>query len=380
VSRTGDVVVVGAGVIGLAIAFELAERGGAVRVIDRAEPAGAASWAAAGMLAPYTERVRNAALLRLCSASLKEYPAFAARVAAASGVDAHLRLDGVVHAAFEEAQLDALREHARTLANDGVPCELLDRVTLLAAEPWLGASVIGGLRVEDEGCIDNRRLGRALVAACAARGARVERSSVVRVECDRRRALGVRTERGFIPAGAVVNACGAWAADLDGVPERCSPPIVPIKGQMIALGTPIGFVRRSTWIPGAYLVPRDDGRLLIGATVESAGFDERVTAAGVHGLLHAALAAAPALSGFAITESWAGLRPGTPDGLPFLGATPLSGLLLATGHYRNGILMAPATARLIADAVENDVALELEPFALARVGTEEASPGRTTHA
>ncbi len=261
-SRTGDVVVVGAGVIGLSIAFELAERGAAVRVVDRGEPAGAASWAAAGMLAPYTERVRDGALVRLCAASLQEYPAFAARVAEASGIDAHLRLDGVVHAAFDAAQLDALRAHAHALAASGVASEVLDRGTLLAREPWLGASAVGGLQIAGEGCVDNRRLGRALVAACATRGVRVERSSIVRVECDERRVLGVHTQLGFVAAGSVVNACGAWAGELAGVPQRCVPPIAPIKGQMIALAAPIDFVRRSTWIPGAYLVPRDDGRLL----------------------------------------------------------------------------------------------------------------------
>jgi glycine oxidase len=380
VGRTGDVVVVGAGVIGLAIAFELAQRGAAVRVVDRGEPASAASWAAAGMLAPYTERVRDAALVRLCAASLSEYPDFVARVAAAGGVDAHLRLDGVIHAAFDAARFDALREHAQTLERDGVSCELLGRGALLAEEPWLGAPVVGGLKIRGEGCVDNRRLGRALVAACEAGGVRVERSSIVRVECDRRRALGVRTERGFVAAGAVVNACGAWAGTLDGVPAQCAPPVAPIKGQMIALAAPVGFVRRATWVPDAYLVPRGDGRLLIGATVESAGFDERVTAAGVHGLLRAALAAAPSLGTFTITESWAGLRPGTPDGLPFLGPTPIEGLLLAAGHYRNGILMAPATARLIADALEKGAASELKPFGLGRLGTEESRERRITHA
>ncbi len=379
-SRTGDVVVVGAGVIGLSIAFELAERGAAMRVVDRGEAAGAASWAAAGMLAPYTERVRDGELVRLCAASLHEYPAFAARVAEASGIDPHLRLDGVVHAAFDSAQVDALRAHAHALATSGVASEVLDRGTLLAREPWLGASAVGGLQIAGEGCVDNRRLGRALVAACEARGVRVERSSIVRVECDERRVLGVHTQLGFAAAAFVVNACGAWAGELAGVPRRCVPPIAPIKGQMIALAAPINFVRRSTWIPGAYLVPREDGRLLIGATVESAGFDQRVTASGVGELLRAALAAAPSLGDFAITESWAGLRPGTPDGLPFLGRTTTDGLLLATGHYRNGILLAPATARLIADAVEGRDDSALEPFSLARLGTEDASAKRITHA
>jgi glycine oxidase len=381
VSRLGgDVVVVGGGLIGLAIAFELAERGASVRVYDRAEPARAASWAGAGMLAPYTERITNEPLLELCAASLRAYPNFVRRIFAASGIDAQLRLDGVFYAAFDRNDLDVLREQARALAARGVDCEMVDRAGTLAAEPWLGAGLCGSLLKKTEGHVDNRRLGRALTAACAARGAQIERTASIRIECDSRRVLGVKSDRGFVAARAVVNACGAWAGQLPGVPQSSVAPIEPIKGQMVALNVPIGFVRRPTWVPGAYLVPRDDGRLLIGATVEPAGFDERVTAGGVAELLRAALAAAPALSGFSITESWAGLRPGTPDGLPFLGVTPVDGFVLATGHYRNGILLAPESARLISDLVETGAAAALEPFSLARLGTEEAGAKRMTHA
>lgn len=376
----GDVIVVGAGLIGLAIAFELAERGASVHVYDRGEPARAASWAGAGMLAPYTERIADEALLALCASSLHEYPAFVTRVCDASGIDARLRLDGVLYAAFEEEGFDALRRHAHQLQARAVDCEILDRSSSLAAEPWLGPALIGALLKKEEGHVDNRRLGRALTAACEARGVRVERSLSIALECDSRRVLGVRTDRGFVAARVVVNACGAWATQLAGVPRACVPPIEPIKGQMLALSVPVGFVRRATWVPGAYLVPRDDGRLLIGATVESASFDERVTAEGVHELLHAALAAAPALSAFTVTESWAGLRPGTPDGLPFLGPTAIQGLMLATGHYRNGILLAPATARLIAEAIETNDASDLAPFSLGRLGTEAAPWRRMTHA
>ncbi|MGC1380277.1 MAG: FAD-dependent oxidoreductase, partial [Candidatus Baltobacteraceae bacterium] len=211
-------------------------------------------------------------------------------------------------------------------------------------------------------------------------GVRLVHASSIAVECDARRMLGIRTDLGFVPARAVVNACGAWASQLPGVPPSCVPPIEPIKGQMLALAVPREFVPRTTWVPGAYLVPREDGRLLVGATVESAGFDERVTAEGIHELLHAALAAAPSLAGFSVSESWAGLRPGTPDGLPFLGPTPVEGLFLAAGHHRNGILLAPATAHLIADAIEGEAAGELRPFLLARLGTEAAYAGRITQA
>lgn len=376
----GDVVVIGAGLIGLAIGFELAERGASVRIYDCGEPARAASWAGAGILAPYTERLRDEALLALCAASLCEYPAFAQRVRAAGGVNPHLRLDGVVHVAFGGVELERLKHHARALAARDVATELLERSALLAAEPWVGNQVAGGLLIHGEGSVDNRRLGRALVAACTARGVTIEHARALRIQCDARRVLGVQTELGFVGAGVAINACGAWAARLGGLPQSCVPPVEPIKGQMLALAVPPGFVRHTTWFSGAYLVPRDAGRLLVGATEESIGFDERVTAQGTHELLHAVLAAAPSLGAFTVTESWVGLRPGTPDGLPFLGPTPLAGLFLATGHYRNGILLAPATARAVADAVEGKPSTELQPFSIERLHAEESPSSRITHA
>lgn len=376
----GDVVVVGAGLIGLAIAFELAERGAIVRVYDRSEPGRGASWAGAGMLAPYTERVQAGALLTFCARSLGAYPAFVQRVFDASGIDSKLRLDGVLHAAFDETGTDALLRLARDLAAAAVPCETLDRSAMLSEAPWLATSVLGGLFVHGEGHVDNRRLGRALATACAALGVRIERDATVAVECDRRRALGLRTSRGFVPAAVVVNACGAWSARLAGVPESCAVPIEPVKGQMLALAAPVSLVRHATWLPNVYAVPRDDGRLLIGATSESAGYDERVTARGVERLLAAALAAAPSLDGLTLTESWAGLRPATPDGLPFIGPTAIDGYVLATGHYRNGILLAPATARAIADLIEIGASDDVRPFSLARLGTEVESAERITHA
>src|SRR5581483_4734374 len=220
------------------------------------------------------------------------------------------------------------------------------------------------------GHVDNRRLGRALLAACRERGVSMETVATVAVECDARRVLGMRTDVGYTPAGAVVNAAGAWAGHVQGLPAFVLPAIEPRKGQMLALQVPAGFVRRVTWLPGAYVVPRADGRLLVGATDERAGFDERVTAAGMQTILSAALRAAPALGGFSIVETWAGLRPGTADGRPFVGATALQGLFVAAGHYRNGILLAPATARLVCDAIAGAPDARLDAFSLERAKTE----------
>ncbi len=348
-----DVAIVGGGLIGLSLAFELARRGANVRVFERGEAVKAASWAGAGMLAPNSEGEMPPALRAICERSLAMYPQFVDDVRSAGGVDPKLHLDGIVsvyaepddRAAFDAAVLDLQR---RT-----VPFAPLAVRDVRALEPALSAEVKAGLLVHGEGHVDNRRLGRALRAACVARGvAIVENVEHLRVESDARRALGVRSSAGYVPATAIVNAAGAWAGEIPGVPASSTPAMIAVKGQMLALAAPNGLVRHPVYFPGGYVVPRDDGRLLIGATVERAGFDVRTTAHGISSLLTAALRIAPSLRDFAVTETWAGIRPGTADGLPFLGATPLDGYVLATGHYRNGILLAPLTAVLVADAIE----------------------------
>lgn len=368
-----DVAIAGGGIIGLSIAFELATRGASVRVYDSAEPARAASWAAAGMLAPLTERLPDKAMQDLCEASLRRYPAFASAVAAAGGVDPYLSLDGILHTAYDATSLDRLAARGAELQDAGHRATLLDRAQTLHAEPALGKHVRGALLVHGEGQIDNRRLGRALAAACEARGVRIHTGiEHLRVECDARRVLGVRSSAGYDPAGAVVNAAGAWAAQVQGVPQNCVPHVRPVKGQMLAIEIPKGFMRHTTWVPGGYLVPRRDGRLLVGATVEEAGYDARVTSGGVAALLRAALDAAPALGAFSVSETWAGLRPGTPDERPYLCSTPLHNYYLASGHYRNGVLLAPETATLVAGMVER--AADGPPaFALERLSTKARS-------
>lgn len=349
-----DIIVIGGGIIGLSIAFELASRGATVRVLERGEAARSASWAAAGMLAPHTEHIEDELLRTLCIDSFAAYPTFVQRVMEASGIDPFLQLDGILTLAYDEPTRERLAQRAEELARTGVAARFLDRAETLAAEPSLSPHVLGGLLFEDEGHVDNRRLGRALLAASRSVGVGIEeqvRDCVL--ECDARRVLGVRTPHGFTSAQAVVNACGAWADALLGIEPRYAPKVTPIKGQMLALQISPGLVHRVLWVPGAYLVPRADGRLLIGATVENVGFDERVTAQGIRGLLAAALEAVPALRDCTMTETWAGLRPFVADERPVIGASELSGYYRACGHYRNGILLAPITARRIADAIES---------------------------
>jgi glycine oxidase len=347
------IVIVGAGLIGLGIAYELARRGARTRVIDAREPGRAASWAGAGMLAPFTEAPSSSAFSELCAGSLARYPAFVAGLAECGGVDARLSLEGILEAAYDANEERRLREHATALSNRGIAARFVERDELRRLEPALSAAARGACFSQTEGQVDNRRLGRALRAACEALGVRIdENAGDVAVESNSRRVLGVRTREGFASAEIVINAAGAWAGTLPGVPPEAAIPVVPVKGQMLALAMPRNFVRRVLWVPGAYLVPRADGRLLVGATVEDAGFDVRVTARGVRSLLDAALSALPSLAELTVAETWAGLRPGTPDGLPYVGETALGGYYVAAGHYRNGILLTPATAVLMADLLE----------------------------
>lgn len=343
-----DVIVIGAGLIGCGIAYELAKRGAVVTVYDRSEPARAASWAGAGMLAPYSEEIVDPALLALCGASYRMFPAFVAELRERSGVDPKLTVAGTLHAAVDPAEERDLAQRAAAFRAHGATALVLDRAGALAREPMLGHQVRGAVFVANEAHVDNRRLGRALVAACGAAGVRFDAAGEIAIEADTRRVRGIRSQRGFVAAGAVVNAAGAWAGELPGVPPEARVGVRPIAGEMLALAVPQTAFRHLVWSGGTYLVPRDDGRLLIGATVVERGFDVRVTAGGIATLLGGALRVAPALGAFAVVESWAGLRPGSHDGRPYLGATALDGYYVAAGHYRNGILLAPVTAQAVA--------------------------------
>jgi glycine oxidase len=305
------------------------------------------------MLAPFTEEASSPEFERLCADSLRRYPEFVRDLHACGGVDARLALDGLVEVAYDARDEERLRAHAAALCARGVAARWVGREELRRLEPALGAAARGASFSAAEGHVDNRRLGRALRSACSALGVRVdEHAGDIAIETDSRRVLGVRTPQGFAPAGAVINAAGAWAGALAGVPAAARIPVVPVKGQMLALAMPRNLVRHVLWVPGAYLVPRSDGRLLVGATVEDAGFDVRVTAGAMRRLLDAALAALPALAELTVAETWAGLRPATPDGLPYIGEAEVEGYFVAAGHYRNGILLTPATATLVADIVE----------------------------
>lgn len=346
-----DVVVAGGGLIGLAVAWRAARRGLSVRVVDDAPGAGASA-AAAGMLAPVAEAgYREEALLRLGLASLASWPVFAAELEAASGIPVGLRTQGTLVVGFDEddvRELDSLHAFQREL---GLAAERLTPRETRRREPALTPRVRGGLLVGGDHSVDGRRVHEALLAAAGAAGADVVHDRVVEVVVEAGRAAGVRLASGRrVDAGTTVLALGARSGELPGAPRL---PVRPVKGQILRLAGAEGVLQHTVraLVRGrhVYLVPyRGDG-LIVGATVEDRGFDTRVTAGGVHDLLHDAIEVVPEVEELELAETLARWRPGTPDNAPLLGPSSLPGLVLATGHHRNGVLLAPVTAESTAE-------------------------------
>jgi glycine oxidase len=353
-----DVIVIGAGTIGLAIAFELAGRGAAVRVFDKGGATNA-SWASAGILAPYTAPIASPDLAAFCDASHREYPTFIEKLRAQTDIDPCLRLGGNIKVLFDEGNAPMLRARMSELTARGLTARYMDGAQARELEPALASGVVGGTIVAQEGRIDNRLLLAALRAACVSSGvALASEDEIHAVEISGERVRGVRIRYGVAHAPIVINAAGAWSARIRGMSDEARAAIKPVKGQMLALAMPNPLISRAVLFPtrtayDGYVVPRTDGRLVVGATVENADFDTTVTAEGIHTILCAAFDAVPELGALELIETWAGLRPASRDGLPFIGRTTTEGYFLATGHHRYGIMLAPATAALIADTIEH---------------------------
>ncbi|SFL80642.1 glycine oxidase ThiO [Geodermatophilus ruber] len=360
-----DVVIAGGGLIGLSVAWRSAQRGLSVAVVDDA-PGDGASRAAAGMLAPVTEAgYREEALLRLGLASVQRWPAFAEEVERAGGLPVGLRTAGTLVVGFDDddmRELDALHAFQQEL---GLDAERLTPRATRRREPSLTPRVRGGLLVTGDHSVDGRALHAALLAAARDAGVRLVRDRVAAVRVDGGRAAGLELAGGrALEAGAVVLALGAHSAGLPGVPPL---PVRPVKGQILRLagagGLLEGTVRALVRGRHVYLVPYAGDRLVVGATVEDRGFDPTVTAGGVHDLLHDAIDVVPGVSELELAETLARWRPGTPDNAPLLGASSLPGLVLATGHHRNGVLLTPVTAEVVADLLATGTLPELAaPF------------------
>jgi glycine oxidase len=361
-----DVLVVGGGVIGCALARELAGRGIRVAVAERAGIGGEASSAAAGLLTPQAESMTRGALFDAGLASRDLYPEWIERLEEETGEGVGYRRTGALVCALSEEEERRLDGCLAWQSLAGLPVEAYEAAAIPAAlRRHVSARARRALFFPEEAFVHCPRLMAALARSLERRGVGVHTgTTVLALRRDGGRCRGVETTSGFLAADAVVDAAGAWAGLLGGLPREV--PVRPVRGQIVALrceDPPSAIVQTEE----VYLVARSDGKLLAGATVEEAGFRKEVTAAGVAGLLASALRLSPALAGAAFEGAWAGLRPGSPDGLPLLGESGLPGFWLATGHFRNGVLLAPWTARALADRMAGSPVPDLAPFSVERL-------------
>jgi glycine oxidase len=354
--KSWDAIIVGAGIIGLSLALELSKRGLRVLVVEKGEPGREASWAAGGMLVDDADETRPQ-LRELATASARMYPEFVHELQDESGLKIDLRSVGTIVLTRVET-----RQSSTTTEASSLPQPLAELEPALRDE----ASTARFLK---ERCVDPRDLTAAAIAAARHRG--IDFSSgdrVLEVEVANGKACGVRTNKTQFAAGTVVNCAGAWAGQIGPHPF----PTRPVKGQMLCVIMPEKelvrhVVRTSGRTPDVYLIPRSDGRMLIGATAEEAGFDKQTVPETIQTLRRAAIDLVPRLAEARILEDWAGLRPGTPDGLPILGATATPEYFVATGHFRDGILLAPVTAKVMGQVITGEAAeFDLKPFETAR--------------
>lgn len=374
-SRPGNsgprVAIVGAGVCGLAIGWRLAQAGARVEVFERGRAGHGATWASAGMLAAGAEaEPGEERLLEITRWSQGLWPDFTRELEAAAGHSIGYRDEGTLVVAPTRDDAARLRATYDYQTGLGLDLEWLSPAEARRREPFLGTNLAAAVYSAADHQVDNRRLAEALrLAFLAAGGSLYEDTEVAAVETAAGRVTGLELGDRRVAADAVVLAAGAWSAELPGLPEAARPPVRPVKGQALALAMnpEAPLVTHVVWAPGIYLVPRAEGSLILGATVEEKGFDERLTAGGVFALLEAAWRAVPAIEELAIEELWVGFRPTSRDDSPILGPTPVEGLLLATGHHRNGILLAPATAEAVSRSIlTGDLPAPARPFTLAR--------------
>ena len=378
--KTADVIIIGGGVIGFVIARQLAKHGASAVLLERSQPGREASWAAAGMLAPQCENIKHEAFSDLLLKSRELYPDFCEQLKDETGVDVEYRTQGAIMPAFNETEYERLKEDYGWQFHGVLPGQELTSDEVLKLEPNLSPDIRGALYFPWDRQVENRKLSYALSLAAINAGVEivqgVQALSIISRGSNMShgssmsqgsKVTGVRTTGGDFSCETVVNAAGSWANSIGGVAESLRPPVRPVKGQILALDMGSEPLFRHVIYSKRYFVPRLDGQLVVGSTVEDAGYDKRVTAEGVSYLLNGALEMAPVLKNCSLSSTYAGLRPGTPDELPILGATELAGLIMAVGHYRNGILLAPITGELICDLITTgDTSFPLEPFLLSR--------------
>jgi len=368
-----EVCVVGGGVVGLTLARALARRQRRVVLIERGAVGAEASWAAGGMLAPQSEADASDPFFELACASRDAYPAFAETLLAETGIDIELDRTGTLYLAFDEQDEAGIERRYAWQRRAGLAVEYLTATEACALEPQLSTRVRAALRLPRDGQVENRRLLLALKRALEVYGVRVfEQTPTTALRVENGCVVGVETARGFVGADAFVMACGAWASlvPFEFTPARLSdesivPTVEPVRGQMLCFDARPPLTQHVLYSPRGYLVPRRDGRMLAGSTSERAGFTRAVTAAGLQAITTHALEIAPAVAELPLVDAWSGLRPHGANDWPVLGAsTEVPNLFFAVGHYRNGILLAPHTADLLAELiVTHNTPRALAPFA-----------------
>ena len=378
---TFDAAIAGGGIIGTSIALELAEAGLRVVVLDRQEPGREASWAAAGMLSPGPDAPGALPLVPLGKDGLRRYPEFAAHVERLSGQRVPLARNGTIELFFGatgEAERAAMIKQYASL---GLEIEPMSLDAARKFEPTIGAEPGAAAWLPDEATVEPRALVTAVIAACKKRGVEFRSSqAVTSLLHDGSLCTGLIAGPEKITARYVVVAAGGFTAGMETGGEAGAraianfAPTHPVRGQMLALRNPKVHLTRVLRSERAYLVPRLDGRLIAGSTLENVGFDKQVTPEGMHKILDGVRAMVPALVDSEIIETWAGLRPGTPDGLPIIGKTTVEGLIVATGHYRNGVLLAPATAAVVRDLiVKGKTPLNIDAYSPLRFAAQHAA-------
>ena len=369
-----DVLIVGGGVIGLSIARELHKKGlRPITVVDRSAVGNEASWAAAGMLAPNVETDSSEEFHRFGTESLKLYPAFAEELVEETGIDIELDQSGTLYLAFDENERDELRQIYRRQTLRSVPVEHLSGEAIRDLEPLASPHALEGLFYPSDWQVDNRKLMLSLKEFAKINNIRVvENFEVATLVSEGGRITGAADAAGqVVHADVTILATGAWTSLIKIGGAFLPVEVKPIRGQMICFDTGERLLRRVIYSHRGYIVPRADGRVLVGATVEDAGFDKSTTDEGIASLKDAAIEIAPLLRGFGITERWAGLRPLAANGMPVVGEVPgYDNLFVASGHYRNGILLAPKTAEIVTERIVHNVDSDyLRIFSLGRIAT-----------
>ncbi|HEU4389007.1 MAG TPA: glycine oxidase ThiO [Blastocatellia bacterium] len=364
---TYDVIVVGGGIIGCSIAFKLSSQKLSVLLIERGTIGCEASRAAAGMLSPQAEAPSAGPFFDLCLRSRNLYPGFASSVSEASGLDVQYRDEGTLCVVIDDADEHEQRDWARWQFEAGLPIEAVEREALAGLEPALTRSARSAVFIPEDHQIENRLLMDGLSLAVKRSGvATTEGVEVESLVCEKDRVTGVNAGGARYSAHTVVVAAGSWSSRLL-EPNGVNVSVVPARGQMIALKPARALLAHVVYSRGCYLVPRRDNRIVIGSTVEYAGYEKATTAATLMSLLSAAIRVVPALSDSVVAECWSGLRPDTSDHLPVLGSCSMENLILATGHFRSGILLAPVTAEMISDVIlTGETPAAIKPFAADR--------------